>query len=197
MTFNNQTFSTNLDLTKYKPAKLSSPMEIENQTNLFEKVDSVKYTKQANYEVNASVQVSVFDVAAYILKKIGSTSTMKLHKLLYYCQAWSLVWDDAPLFPERIEAWANGPVVKSFFFFHKGQFSISEVTIGNPDLLSIKQKETVDSVLGFYGDKTSQWLIDLTHLESPWKDARKNLDVSQRGNSEISHFSMAEYYSSL
>ena len=34
---------------------------------------------------------SVFDVAAYILKKTGPSSIMKLHKLTYYAQAWSLV----------------------------------------------------------------------------------------------------------
>ncbi|MDY6802276.1 MAG: DUF4065 domain-containing protein, partial [Cyanobacteriota bacterium] len=55
--------------------------------------------------------VKVMDVAAYILKKLGPLSAMKLHKLLYYSQAWSLVWDEQPLFSERIEAWANGPVI--------------------------------------------------------------------------------------
>jgi hypothetical protein len=35
---------------------------------------------------------------------------MKLHKILYYCQAWSLVWDDKPLFRERIEAWVTVPL---------------------------------------------------------------------------------------
>lgn len=43
---------------------------------------------------------SVFDTAKYILEKCGTMSTMKLQKLCYYSQAWSLVWDDAPLFDE-------------------------------------------------------------------------------------------------
>lgn len=55
--------------------------------------------------------VSCFDVVKYILEKQGPMSQMKLHKLLYYCQAWSLVWDDMPLFHERLEAWGSGPVV--------------------------------------------------------------------------------------
>ena len=33
---------------------------------------------------------SVFDVAAYILEKKGEMSTLKLQKLVYYAQAWSL-----------------------------------------------------------------------------------------------------------
>ena len=41
---------------------------------------------------------TVFDVARYILEKYGPLSAMKLQKMVYYSQAWSLVWDDAPLF---------------------------------------------------------------------------------------------------
>ena len=55
--------------------------------------------------------MTVLDVAAYILERQGSMTTMKLQKLVYYCQAWSLVWDERPLFDESIEAWANGPVL--------------------------------------------------------------------------------------
>ena len=35
---------------------------------------------------------SVYDVAAYILEKQGAMTTWKLQKLVYYSQAWSLVW---------------------------------------------------------------------------------------------------------
>lgn len=42
----------------------------------------------------------VFDTAKYILEQSSSMSTMKLQKLCYYSQAWSLVWGDSPLFEE-------------------------------------------------------------------------------------------------
>jgi uncharacterized phage-associated protein len=57
------------------------------------------------------VVASVFDVAQYILRKQGGMTTMKLQKLVYYAQAWSLVWDEEPLFDQPIEAWSNGPGV--------------------------------------------------------------------------------------
>ena len=41
---------------------------------------------------------SVFDVAAYILHRAGTMTAMKLQKLVFYSQAWSLVWDEKPLF---------------------------------------------------------------------------------------------------
>ena len=139
---------------------------------------------------------NVHDVAAAVLRKHGPMSAMKLEKLVYYCQAWSLVWDEAPLFSERIEAWASGPVVPALYYRHRGQFQVASWD-GNPDVLTDSQNETIDSILKFYGTKSSQWLSDLTHSEDPWIEARTGLAPLERGNKEISIASMAEYYSGL
>ena len=142
--------------------------------------------------------LSVFDVAAFILKKRGKMTAMKLHKLLYYAQAWSLVWDEKPLFSARIEAWANGPVVPHLYATHRGCFEVSNHNVsGDPTTLSNEQIATVEGVLEFYGDKSSQWLSDLTHSERPWREARIGLAPGERGKNEITHDVMAEYYGSL
>ena len=140
-----------------------------------------------------------FDVAKYILTKMGKLSTVKLQKLVYYAQAWSLVWDDEPLFNERIEAWLNGPVVPDLYDIHRGKFSLmaKKLSEGNEDNLTNNQKKSIDIVLQDYGDKSSQWLSELTHLEDPWKEARKGLLPNERGNHEISQASIAEYYTSI
>jgi len=44
------------------------------------------------------IKTNCFDVAAYILSKKAPMPAMKLQKLVYYAQSWSLVWDDEPLF---------------------------------------------------------------------------------------------------
>lgn len=121
---------------------------------------------------------------------------MKLQKLVYYSQAWALVWDEKPLFKEKIEAWANGPVVPDLYETHKGKFNVSSWQ-GKISNLSGEQKETIDAVLKVYGEKTSQWLSDLTHQESPWTDARAGLSPGTRSNKQITHAAMAEYYGSL
>ncbi len=141
--------------------------------------------------------ITVFDVAAYIVPKYKPISTIKLQKLVYYCQAWSMVWNSKPLFGEKIEAWANGPVVPELFFCYSGQFQIYSVPNGNPFLLSDTAKETIDAVLSVYGDKDAQWLVQLTHNEPPWIEARRGLKDLERGNREISLSSMSEYYSSI
>ncbi len=142
-------------------------------------------------------KIRVFDVAAYILKKKETMTTMKLQKLINYSQAWSLVWDEKPLFEEKIEAWANGPVVRNLFDYHRGMYEISEMPIGNPRLLDQNQQETVDAVLEYYGHRSAQWLIDLSHMEDPWIHARKGLPPLERGNRVIPLDAMAHYYSSL
>ena len=140
---------------------------------------------------------NVFDVAAYILEKKGQLPTWKLQKLVYYSQAWSLVWDEEPLFPETIEAWINGPVCRALYKLHRGQYSVDRIEEGTAGVLTTDQRETVDAVLDFYGDKSPHWLSNLTHMETPWQDARKGLPPTERGDSEISHESMAEYYESI
>ena len=142
--------------------------------------------------------VNAHDVAAYILEKRGRMSAMKLQKLVYYAQAWALVWDDRPLFEEKVRAWANGPVVRDLYEEHRGAFWVGpDWTRGKSSALDAEQRKTVDAVLGFYGDKTPQWLSELTHSERPWAGARAGLAPGERGNSEITHAAMAEYYGSL
>ncbi len=140
---------------------------------------------------------NVFDVAKYILEKQGLMTTMKLQKLVYYSQAWSLVWDEKPLFGEKIQAWASGPVVRELYEVHKGEFRISDLPKGNIDNLTQEEQETIDAVLQAYGDKPAQWLSDLTHMEKPWNEARDGFDPGDNCENEITQASLAEYYSSL
>ena len=140
---------------------------------------------------------SVFDVADYILGRIGSLPIWKLHKLLYYSQAWSLAWDNEPLFKEKIEAWMDSPVCRDLYDRHKGQLRIARVDGGNADKLTEDQKESVDAILSYYGKIESHWLSNLIHSETPWQLARKGMSPRDQGNSEITHESMAAFYSSI
>lgn len=139
------------------------------------------------------------DVARYILSKTGEISAMKLQKLLYYCQAWSMVWDERPLFKADFEAWANGPVLPSIYELHRGQFSVDVKTFpkGKPKKLTEDSIDTIESVLRVYGDKTAQWLSNLTHEEDPWIEARGDLKPMERSNNVIKKGSIHEYYSGL
>lgn len=142
--------------------------------------------------------VKAIDVADYILGQLGPLSAMKLQKLVYYSQAWHLVWKDNPLFDEEVQAWVNGPVVPALYELHKGLFKLSSGFFqGNPSCIDPDSIDVINRVLKFYGDKDAQWLSALTHMEDPWKSAREGLGEGVRGSKPISHADMAEYYSSL
>ncbi|QAY59457.1 DUF4065 domain-containing protein [Microbacterium protaetiae] len=137
----------------------------------------------------------VRDVAEYILRGAGSMTAMKLQKLVYYSQAWHLVWEERPLFDNVIEAWANGPVVKRLYAYHRGRFTVAAGDITpEPKILSEDEKTTVDSVLKFYGSHSAMELSQLTHAEDPWRNARGGLPAGARCETEITKAAMAEYY---
>jgi len=137
------------------------------------------------------------DVAKYILGKCGAMTAMKLQKLTYYSQAWSLVWDDESLFENRIEAWANGPVVTDLYNHHRGMFEVNSWPLGDIDNISVLNRETIDAVLNAYANFSALELSNMTHGEKPWIDARAGLGINERGDSEITPDSMAEFYSTL
>lgn len=142
----------------------------------------------------------VYDVAAYILDRMGSLSAMKLQKLCYYSQAWHLVWDEEPLFPEPIQAWANGPVVRALYTAHRGDFRVDSMpgwTEADATALTDGERSTIEAVLNFYGPMTAHQLSELTHSERPWQAARSGLPAGARSEVQITDASMAAYYDAL
>lgn len=139
----------------------------------------------------------VDDVAAYILQMRGQMSTWKLQKLVYYSQAWHLAWEEEALFPDRIEAWANGPVVKALYTQHRGEFTVAAWPSGDPDALPANECETIDVVLDSYGNLSGRQLSHLTHEEAPWCDARGDLSPTASSNAEITQDALLAFYSAL
>jgi uncharacterized phage-associated protein len=137
------------------------------------------------------------DVAAYIIRSRGKLDAMKLQKLVYYCQAWSLVWLNQPLFSSRVEAWRDGPVVPDLFRVHRGRFFVDSIPGGAAERVGSVERDIIDSVLGFYGDRSAEWLSERTHAEAPWRDARRGLLPFQAGRREITPEAMKRYYSSV
>lgn len=121
-------------------------------------------------------------------------SAMKLQKLVYYSQAWHLATHEKPLFPEPIEAWANGPVVRELYDHHRGDYSVVRWPWGDAGALTHEERATVDHVMRTYGVKDAQWLSDETHAERPWQEARADLPPGARSNAQIIVADMRRYY---
>ncbi len=113
------TLSKDISYDKTSIKTFNSEIDLDTKFQELEKDVTWRKVQDDNFR---TPEIRVFDVAAYILEKKGIMSTMKLQKLVYYSQAWSMVWDEKPLFEENIEAWANGPVVRDLFYYHRGRY---------------------------------------------------------------------------
>jgi uncharacterized phage-associated protein len=80
---------------------------------------------------------------------------------------------------------------------HRGAFQVAAWPFGDAGNLNPKERDTVNGIIKFYGNRSPQWLSDLTHMETPWIKARKGLGPNEAGTNEITLASMAEYYESL
>lgn len=142
---------------------------------------------------------SVLDLAKYILEQRGQMTTKKLQKLVYYSQAWSMVWANEPLFTDRVRAWREGPVVGTLFNEHRGAMMLAAAGFAPGDSANLTegQRNVVDAVLGFYGHRDADDLSKMTHDEPPWLSARVGLGDDDQGNVEITRDAMRSYYSTL
>jgi uncharacterized phage-associated protein len=131
---------------------------------------------------------TVFDVAAYILGREGAMTALKLQKLVYYAQAWSLAWTGRPLFPEPVEAWERGPVVRTLWEAHRGQFLVECLPQGDPTQLDAAARDIIDAVLSHYGHLSPDALSELTHQEAPWRE------TFARGGGVIDLDTLRAYY---
>jgi uncharacterized phage-associated protein len=150
------------------------------------------------------VTVDINQVADYVcfrLNDAGSPpSQLKLHKLLYYIQAWNLALYDEPLLDEKFQAWIHGPVSRTIydrFKNTKNMFSsITEEDIHDYAKLPQSTIYHIDEVLEAYGDFSGTQLEELTHQEDPWINARKGLNRFDRAERIISEEDMKNYYKS-
>ncbi len=137
---------------------------------------------------------SVLDVADSILAETGPIDAWTLQKLTYYCQAWSLAHRGEVLYPEAIEAWKNGPVVRKLWATHRGQYSVQSVPGGDAAGLNAEEHDFVRSVVGRYAHLPASALVALTHREPPWRDARGDLSDDAPSSTVISPEALVAYY---
>lgn len=128
-------------------------------------------------------EVSVHDVAKYILEKTGRIQAIKLQKLCYFAQGWSMAWLNEPLFKDEIRAWKYGPVVYELYRFHRGETHVDSWDYEDADAmeLSDRQRKLVDAVIRMNAHRSGFDLVRETHKHDIWIDKYKNADPDDRG----------------
>lgn len=143
---------------------------------------------------------SVLDVAAHILDKRGMMTAMKLQKLCYYAFGYHLAWEERPLFPEKFEAWANGPVCFPLYEKHRRRFTLRPGDIrGDPSVLDQGERESIDIVLENLGNSSAHHLSTMTHREAPWVRARARAGAAalERTNEELDLAEIHEFFDAV
>ena len=147
------------------------------------------------------------ELARYIISTIKSHMTdispeefdvtpLKLQKLLYYCQGYSLALTGKTAFSEKVEAWDNGPVVESVYQEYK-KYSGGIIPIGSikpAEALNDTLKSIVDLVLADKGKYSGYTLAKATHRETPWRKNYRGACGGVYMNAEISICDMRDYF---
>lgn len=118
-----------------------------------------------------------FIVKAYEDAIEAEITNMKVQKLLYYSQCLHLALYDEPLFKEEIQAWRYGPVCPPAYRFYS-EFEAQQLPVPSKEfLLQIpeEKKKLLEEVWGYFGGYHAYRLSGMTHLEFPWRKARKGL----------------------
>ncbi|WEV67364.1 DUF4065 domain-containing protein [Bifidobacterium sp. ESL0769] len=138
----------------------------------------------------------IVDVAKHILERCGRETTMKLQKLAFYSQAYSLASSGKPLFESDFEAWANGPAAPDLFRQHRGYFSITAKDFpGNSGNLTATERRQTGFIIAQFDRMSGNELSRKTHSEAPWKTARGGLPPTARSKTIISKDSIRTFYS--
>jgi uncharacterized phage-associated protein len=125
-------------------------------------------------------------------------TNLRLQKLLYYAQAWSLAVRGASLFPEKIQARRSGPVVRPV------QSALARVVgdgvVGPKDLASappLDEEESafVRAVWEAYRPFSASSLSEATREEAPWRQAWGERAAADAGAETIPAEAIADYFS--
>lgn len=134
---------------------------------------------------------------SYLGEEADPLTHMRLQKLLYYAQAWSLIVRCSELFSEDLRGWKYGPVVREIYdAVPDGQGAkplAAEHFADAPDL-SADGAEFVRGVWEAYKGFSASGLSKMTHQELPWQNARKGLGTYDKGDNEIIAADIEAYF---
>ena len=114
-------------------------------------------------------------VAAHIVNLAAERGDLidplKLQKLCYYAQGYSLALRQRLMFDDPIQAWEHGPVVPDVYQAYKQHGRDSIPPSADAPELEQWRRDVIEMVYTRLGWMTSWNLRNQTHMEQPWRDA--------------------------
>lgn len=153
---------------------------------------STRHKRKDVKPVHSAIDIANFFIDITRSKEEGYITDLKVNKLLYFAQAWSLVRLGRPLFDESIEAWPLGPVVPNVYNAFK-KYKSNNITkvhgTYSPDIFSDEELQLLIDIQREYGKYAASTLVDMTHKKgSPWEQ------VYDGSKHVISNDSIKEYF---
>jgi uncharacterized phage-associated protein len=136
-------------------------------------------------------------IADYIILRLNSDEkinliNLKLQKLLYYLQAWSLGINEERFLNCSFEAWVHGPVSRELYDRFKSTHSlysfitVSDIKNENPEsMIEDSDIEFINFILDNYAGYSGAELESMTHKEIPWIEAREGCLPTQSLNARL------------
>ena len=107
---------------------------------------------------------------------------MKMHKLMYFSQRESLMYNNESLFDATFYGWKYGPVLKEV----RSAYMSGALPLKSFEKVSDDTMDLLKSVLKRYGSLSSWKLSSLSHEEFSWKKARRGLEATDDGDVALS-----------
>ncbi len=136
---------------------------------------------------------NIYDVAKWFLSTKPMTHK-KLQKLLYFSYGIYLAQNntdenslDDQLFENNFEAWVHGPVDQMIYSLFKYN-GINEIYIEEPIVISLNGKilNALNKTMELYGDKEADILEEISHIQTPWINARDGIGITEVSNAKLS-----------
>ena len=145
---------------------------------------------------------SVHDVESFFIEIANNSdddniTNLKLQKLLYYAQGYSLARNNRSLFDDAIEAWTHGPVVPEAYHTYKCCNASPIQSAVRPFDVSLFEEDELELMLDVareYGKYTGSTLRNMTHVKGGIWERVYN---AASGNKIISQSDLKRYFDTL
>ena len=184
---------------------LSSPnYMIQLMNENMEKMGETAYKKAIKAAEEVANLFCVSDkmllTISYIFEQMKEITPLALQKILYFIQGIYMVMFGEPLYKEDCMAWIHGPVYEDVYNLFKdfkynpiedNRFAIFKDRF---EELNECEKRVIDLIINTFGKYSGKVLEDITHEESPWKDARVGYEPSEPSREVICKDEIRKYF---
>lgn len=158
------------------------------------------YEAARQIEALFSVSDRMLRVIACVFEILEEVTPLMLQKLLYFIQGVGLALNKKPMFEENCQAWVHGPVYPEVYdLFRDFKYNPIEdarfaVFMGSKDVLTKEEHRVIELVVNTFGEYSGKVLERITHVESPWRIARKGYADKIPSCEPISMRDIEEYF---